>query len=168
MKLLSLGVAVSEGQLCTLPSPQLCSIPLGILEIPDLLLCLCVSPQQWCCQEKSQCHSDDMLYSAIYSIFSSFLSLCLHGCSWEHVPSPLGAPPKLPLSDRGAAFPSVQFLVPLSPGCIPVTQQNWDTAMGHFLCPQPRGLSCPTQPAPASLHTGCACHSTGECLQSHL
>lgn len=34
MKLLSLGVVVSESQVCALPSPQLCSIPLGILQIP--------------------------------------------------------------------------------------------------------------------------------------
>lgn len=72
MELLSLGVVVSEGQLCTLPSPQLCSIPLGILQIPrPAPLPVCMSPQQWWCQDR--CHMGDMLYSAIYSIFS-FLS----------------------------------------------------------------------------------------------
>lgn len=37
----------------------------------------------------------------------------------------------------------MQLLVPLFPGCIPVKQQNWDTAMGHFLC-----LGSPAQGPP--------------------
>lgn len=87
MKLLSLGVVVSEGQLCTLPSPQLCSIPLGILQIPrPAPLPVCMSPQQWCCQDR--CHTWVTCCTVPFIPFSpSSLSLCLGGCSWGHVPS---------------------------------------------------------------------------------
>lgn len=73
MKLLSLGAVVSEGQVCTLPSPQLCSIPLGILQIPrPAPLPVCVSPTAVVLPGEVS-RGGDMLYGAIYSAFS-FLS----------------------------------------------------------------------------------------------
>lgn len=56
-------------------------------------------------------------------------------------------------------MPSVQLLVPLSPGCISDAAEP-DTAMGHFLCPQPRGLLLSHSASPLPPCTQAA-HATG-------
>lgn len=79
----------------------------------------------------------------------SSLSLCLHGCSWGHIPSSLGAtePPPASFITWGAAFPSVQLWF-LFAQAASGKQQKWGTAMGHLLCPQPRDLLLPLSASP--------------------
>lgn len=170
MKLLSLGVVVSGGQVCTLPSPQLCSIPLGILQVPrPAPVPVCVSPTAVVLPgEVSQGVTCCMVPFIPFSPPS--LSLCLHGCSCGHVPSSLGAtePPQSFLHQLGAAFPSVQLLAPRSPGCLSEAAALGRCRGTFPVSPAQGPPVAPLSQAPASLHTSCACHRTGERLESSL
>lgn len=138
VKLLSLGAVVSEGQVCALPSPQLCSVPFGILQIPRAApLPVCVSPTLSLTRQR--CHGWVTCSRVPFILFSpSFLSLCLHGCS-------LGAtePPQIFLHLTGrlpSLLCSFQLLFPQAAsqrssrtGTLP-----WDISC----VPSPRASSC--------------------------
>lgn len=142
-------------------------------DLPDPQTCLSACPpHQWCCQER--CHRWVTCCRVPFILFSpSSLSLCLHGCSWGHVPSSLGAtePPQSFLHQTGGCLPFCVAFSSSFPRLHPSEAAELGHCHGTFLVsgvPSPRASSCPLSQSPASLHTSCTCHSTGECLESSL
>lgn len=105
MKLLSLGVVVSEGQVCTQPTALLHST-WGLRDSQTCSrACLCVPTVVVLPGEVSQGVTCSVVPFIPFP--PSSLSLCLHGCSWGHVPSSFGAtePPPSFLHHMGGCLP---------------------------------------------------------------
>lgn len=142
------SVVVSEGQVCTLPSPQLCSIPPGILQIPNLLLCLSVSPTpgelSWV---GVWCHLFHFLLS-----LSAFACLAAPGDTCPPLWGPL-SPPKASFITQGGCLPFCAASSSSFPGLHPSEAAELGHCHGTFLVSPAQGdtplapLSQPCLPA---------------------